>query len=244
MNIFYTYVLKNSLDGYPFYIGKGKGDRAESHKILAISNRHYNPYLQRKIKKILNNGGDILTDKLYHKTEAEAYDYERSWIVFARKMGFELCNNTDGGEGGNTYKYLTEEQLHNAKKKLSQRHKGIPLTEAHKRKISEVKKGVPCPEWQKLHLSKINKGKPSPMKGKHLSDESKLKISIAKKGQHMSEEAKIKISNKLKGILKPPMSDEHKRNLSIALKGKTRSVESINKQKNTIRLNKLLKQAQ
>jgi len=240
MNQFYTYVLINSLDHQPIYIGQGHNDRYSYHLKAAVNNSHYNKHLQRKIQKILSNNGTIIESVFNVESEQEAKQIEVSWIKQSNRMGVKLCNKTDGGDGGNTYKYLTDEQLNDAKSKLSKLHKGKSLSAEHKRKISEAKKGVPCPEWQKEHLSKLNTGKESAFKGCHHSDDSKLAMSQKRKGSTLKEETKIKISNKLKGVNKPQRSSEHIKRISEALKGRKRSIESIEKQKEAIRQKKLL----
>jgi hypothetical protein len=66
-------------------------------------------------------------------------------------------------------------------------------------------------------------GKPSSMKGKHLSEETKKKISVAQKGKHLSEECKKKISASLKGKRK---SEEHRQKIIGAITGRKRPFPS------------------
>lgn len=61
-------------------------------------------------------------------------------------------------------------------------HKNKKFSEEHKRKIGEAQKG-----------------KPGHTKGKHLSEETKQKISLATKSQKLSEETKKRISESHKG---------------------------------------------
>ena len=70
-------------------------------------------------------------------------------------------------------------------------------------------------------------GEKSPMYGKHLSEETKRKISEAKcgqqswmKGKHHTEEAKAKISAVRKGKKLKPLSDDHKKAISKGNKGR------------------------
>ena len=79
-------------------------------------------------------------------------------------------------------------------------------------------------------------------KGKHLSEESKKKMSEAKKGKHLSEEHKKKLSEAKKGEKNPNygkhFSEEHKKKMSEASKGKniwTKGTRWYNNGKENIR---------
>ena len=71
-------------------------------------------------------------------------------------------------------------------------------------------------------ISKAHKGEKNPMFGKHLSEESKKKLSDAKKGKHLSEEHKRKLSDALKGEKNhnygKQFSDETRKKMSEAHK--------------------------
>ena len=81
-------------------------------------------------------------------------------------------------------------------------------------------------EETRQKLSEANKGNPSWMKGKHHSEESRKKIGAARKGKHRSEETRLKISSALKG---KSLSAETCQKLSEALKGKHHSAETRKK---------------
>lgn len=74
------------------------------------------------------------------------------------------------------------------------------------------------------HISLHQKGKTGPNKGKHLSEETRNKMSDEKKGKHFSEEHKKKMSEAKKN-----MSEETKKKLSEANKGKHLSDEARKK---------------
>ena len=71
-------------------------------------------------------------------------------------------------------------------------------------------------------MAKAHKGEKNPMFGKHLSEESKKKLSDAKKGKHLSEEHKRKLSDALKGEKNhnygKQFSDETRKKMSEAAK--------------------------
>ena len=70
------------------------------------------------------------------------------------------------------------------------------------------------------HRCLHRKGKPSIRKGKHISEETKRKISEAMKGKHFSEEWKKKISEANRG---KHHSEETKKRISEVMKGKPKN---------------------
>lgn len=161
---YYTYAYLRK-DGFPYYIGKGKGRRAFS--------KHSGFYPPSK-ERIL-----FLKQNL---TEEEAFNHEIYMIfVFGRKnLGTGiLYNKTNGGEGCSG-KVLSEKDIQNRRKGRL----GKPLSESHKRKISKSTKGIPKSMTEKRRQSDIQKGLNSRGKArpKH-SQETKTKISQKAKGR-------------------------------------------------------------
>jgi len=121
--IYYTYAYLRE-DGTPYYIGRGKGNRAfdTTHRIKV-------PPKERVL---------FLKQNL---TYAEASDHEVYMIaVLGRKdLGTGILRNlTNGGEGTPGRKKSTKE-----KEKLRKANLGKKHTEKTKAKISEMKTGVP-----------------------------------------------------------------------------------------------------
>ena len=90
------------------------------------------------------------------------------------------------------------------KKKMSELQKGKNHSEETKKKMSELHKGENNPMYGKNHseetkkkLSESKKGENNPMYGKNHSEETRKKISDSKKGKHLSEETKKKLSIKV-----------------------------------------------
>ncbi len=136
---FYTYIWLRK-NGTPYYVGKGKGDRAFTNKGHGV----------RRPKDIVR----ILVQ--HWADEAQAYEMEKWWIAFwGRKDNGTgiLRNRTDGGEGGGTLGQFTKgktyEELYGAEKAKELREKR-----------SKQWKNVPKPKTQKDRMSAAALGKP------------------------------------------------------------------------------------
>lgn len=117
--MYYVYLHIKETDGTPFYIGKGKKERA-------YSKAHRSKWWNSTVDKY---GCDviILEDEL---TEEEAYRLERYWIArIGRKTQGEgtLVNLTKGGEG--TAKKKIADSF---RKKCSKRMKGHTINNGRK----------------------------------------------------------------------------------------------------------------
>ena len=96
--------------------------------------------------------------------------------------------------------------------------KGITRSEETKRKISEAHKGKPLSDSQKLSLSIARKGNTN-MLGKSHSAETRAKIRAASKGRILSDIARAKISTAQLGNthrLGKPNSDETRAKMSVS----------------------------
>jgi len=98
---FYTYELVDPRNNKVFYVGKGKDKRLYSHFNTIKSGRNLrNKKLGNKLKKLIReNLKPVYRKVLKTENEQEAFNKEIDLIA---KYGREnLCNLTDGGEGGN-----------------------------------------------------------------------------------------------------------------------------------------------
>ena len=199
--IYYTYAFLRE-DRTPYYIGKGKGNRAYRRRDKGIKP-------PKDKSKIL-----ILKQNL---TEEESFRHEVYMIaVFGRKdLGTGILHNRTNGGDGVSGAVVSDE----TRRKMSEALKGKPRSKEIRRKISEAHKG-------KTHSEKSRRNMSESQKGKTFSEETKRKLSEAKKGKTHSEETKRKLSEAKKG---KTFSEEHKRKLSESQKGKSRSEESKRK---------------
>lgn len=212
----YTLAYPESMGGYVFYVGKGKGNRIDHHEREARRSKlteQHNKHKLNAIRKIWTNGKKVVKTKLaFFATHMEALRYEQAFIFLMRPYG-HLVNLTDGGEGAAGIK-RSEETL----RKL----RGRVVTEETRRKISKANKGKTGGIHSEEHRRKII----GAFKGRAHSEESRCKISESKKGHVTSEEHKRKISEFQKGRAHP---EEHRRNQSEALKGHVLSEETRRK---------------
>ena len=175
MSEFYIYVYLRE-DGSPYYVGKGKGNRAWS------KNRRIPPPTDPSLIIIVK---EFLTEK-------EAFDEERLLIAFyGRKDQGTGClrNLTDGGEGTSgcirsqdTLDKISGENNHmygkTGEKNPNYGKKRSPETLA---KMSEVMSGENHPMFGKKQSAETRAKRSASMTGKKLSPESIAKREETKK---------------------------------------------------------------
>lgn len=204
--MFYVYEHWRPDKDEPFYVGKGRGNRANLMK--RRNKRHKS--IQEKLHKI----GYAVEVKIVaaNLTEKEAFSLEKKRIAMWRAAGIDLANMTDGGEGpsgriglrgekhpsyGKPSHMLGKKHTEETRKKLSDAAKGkksrlgAVLSEETKRKISESQKGKKHSEETKAkmratHITIGTKppvlcGAKNPFYGRKHTEETKQKISLAKK---------------------------------------------------------------
>lgn len=144
--------------GYePFYIGKGKGDRASIQK-------QRNNYCTNKINKIRRLGlKPIIKIVAQNMYEEDAFKLEVELIKNIGRLDEKkgpLLNLTDGGEGCSGYS-----MSFNSRNKIAFRRFGCRHSEETKKRISEIKKnkGLKLSDKQKNILIKANKGRKLPI---------------------------------------------------------------------------------
>ena len=161
---YYTYAYLRE-DKTPYYIGKGKGNRAYKKHRKGIG-------VPKDKSRII-----FLKQNL---TEEEAFRHEIYMIaVFGRKdLGTGILHNlTDGGDGASGYVFSEE-----TKRKLSEAKKGKKHSEETRRKQSERMKGENNLNYGKSPSEETRRKRSEANKGKTHSKETRKKQSEAKKG--------------------------------------------------------------
>jgi len=195
--MYYTYLWLRE-DGTPYYIGKGKGDRAYDRWGYICKP----PPMDRMVFYIA-------------KDEAEAFENEIAliWYYGRKDLGTGCLRNlTDGGENppkGNRkgqkgppawnkgLKPSVETLAKASATRKRNNKKRAPFTAEHRRKISEARKGMVFTEEHIQNLRTSHKGKPSLNKGRHPSDAVRLKMSLSQTGKKHSKETKRKMSGRI-----------------------------------------------
>ncbi|NTJ22212.1 AP2 domain-containing protein [Rhizobium rhizogenes] len=147
---FYVYAWLRPC-GTPFYIGKGKGARAD-----AVHGR--NQVFQRIVDKTRRTGGEPRVVRIYESlSETEAFSKERSEIAkygrLNNKTGI-LANLTDGGEGSSGYSPTAE-----ARARISAAMTGREITAEHRANLSWALTGLLRSDETKKKIGAVHKGK-------------------------------------------------------------------------------------
>lgn len=176
---FYTYAYLR-VDGTPYYIGKGTGNRAYRDK--------------GKPCKVPNDKSRIIILK-NNLLEEDAFKHEIYMIaVFGRKdIGTGILRNRSIGGGKPAEGHIVTEET---RKKIADKLKGNIIPEEVRKKISESGKGRVVTEETRRKISLKNKGR-------ELEECEKQRLRTLNLGRKTSEETKKKLSIAGKRIAKP-----------------------------------------
>lgn len=189
MASFYSYLYVDPIHNQPFYVGKGKGDRAYVHLKKSRNN-----FVNNKINKIRKLGYEPLVGLIRTSTEKYAFMLEQGLIkLLGRKDNGTgvLCNLTDGGEGTVNINVSDEH-----KQKISASMKGVllgrPISEEHRQRIKKTKslKKTGTGKW--MNNGEVQKKVPLSDVEKFIADGWKLGII----GKFMDEQYRLNMRQK------------------------------------------------
>lgn len=180
MNEYYVYQLRVEDEELPFYVGKGKGDRAKHHlSSYGLIEEYSSLHKKNKIKKALREGKQILVEYIEDNlTEEQSFVREVFWIAHFGRADLKkgpLTNKTNGGEGVSGYIHTEE-----SKKRLSEVHSGENNFFYGKTHTAE--------SIEKMAAAK--RGKTPHNKGKKSSPEAIAKMIVSKTGHRHKQESR------------------------------------------------------
>lgn len=158
---YYVYIHRRADDNLPFYVGKGRAERAWKFN---ERNKFWN--------NTKNKHGIIVEIVFDGLTEYEAFQCEIDTILEFTYFGYPLTNLTSGGEGLSGYKpsedhckRMGQIRKNSSKwqdgcKRAAAKLRGRELTPEHKDAISAGNKGKTRTNEQKAALSKAKKNCP------------------------------------------------------------------------------------
>jgi group I intron endonuclease len=219
------YTLTDPIDNQVKYIGQTKNPCRRLYEHL----REKTPTKKNNwIKSLQKKGYNPIFEVLDEVVEDDANLYEIYWISQFKTWGFELKNDTIGGDQP-CVKYGND----NVFKRPDVAAKIKEMNNSRKGKTFEELFGEEKAKELKKSSSKRFSGKGNPMYGKKMSDETKQKISKANSGKKngnygkkLSEEHKQKLIAVNKGKI---LSEETKQKIRESAIGRKMSKETINK---------------
>ncbi len=154
--MFYSYIYWNPVTDTPFYVGKGKNNRANTHLSGRSTNKQVNGY----IRNLRENGIEPVVEIVHTVNESAAFWMERMVISAYGRMDRGtgcLMNHSDGGEGPTGA--IREPRSEEVKMRISATLKGMVKTEQHRMNISAAMQGIVFSESHKIALRKPKRRK-------------------------------------------------------------------------------------
>lgn len=206
----YIHAKPNTVDASGiFYVGKGKGGRSHD---LSPRNRHHG-FVVNKYGK-----SNILIGKFEVSSEQIAFELEIGLIKCLRRMGVELTNQTDGGDGISGFKASPEQLVRYSEtaKEVGARPEVIA---ARSKATTELNLARWADPEYKARTSAAMTGKPKTMSAKAIearrvngqhstSDEARAKVGEASKRNWADPEFRAKMSLKRKAAWQDPAKRE------------------------------------
>lgn len=211
-NIYYVYALIDPRTGLPFYVGKGKNDRMQSHLDGTATGgiKKYN-----RIAEIRAAGYEPVAVKLEENLfEEQAYEIEE-YII--RTLGREEIEE-NGILTNNRIKAWAPIQTSDIRKAISEARIGMQFTEEHRENLSKSRRGKSYEEIYGEDGAKKRREQLAENRGPHTEERNK-NISDAKTGMNAphnwSAESRKKLSDTVTGVSKNLSDEERKRRSEV-----------------------------
>jgi hypothetical protein len=168
---FYAYVHARP-DGTPFYVGKGCGRRSRNFQERSEWHKHI----------VAKCGGqeNILVGVYPVSSQEVALDLEKGLVKTFRRMGYKLCNLTDGGDGCTGYIHSEA-----TRKKRADAIRGQKRSPESRAKMSACRRNISDETRAKMSAA---------AKKKVISTVTRERMATASTGRRHTEAAKAKIS--------------------------------------------------
>lgn len=221
--LIYIYGLYDPRNDELRYIGKSKDPNQRLFDHLSTVKNNEISSKANWLRELISEGYIPLVKILEKTDDINWEEAEKRWIREGREKGLNLLNVADGGNNPPDWLGKKQSPYHVQKRVEARKAKGnYHHSEETRKKISENRKGKATGTdngfYGKKHpreimdkIREINKNRPGVNKGRHLSDETKKKISEANKGKTRSAEDREKLSRLFKGRKMSPEFSEKAR---------------------------------
>jgi hypothetical protein len=159
-------------NGDPFYFGKtGNFKNRRRHHIYCAKYRVYNYKHYNRLRKMFLSGLDLKNYILVIKNNIspDKIDFVESWFIKKyKKLGYDITNLTEGGEGATGFTPEMREKIRKAhigthhsdetKHRISEARKGIQFTKDHKNNLSKARRKRVVTKETRDKTSKTSKG--------------------------------------------------------------------------------------
>lgn len=214
------YQITNQTNGKR-YIGSATNlkNRWAVHLCALRKGRHYNEHLQRAFKKY---GEDAFVFSVLEQVVVENLIVHEQRFLDGLNPEYNMAS-TAGSQLG--YEHSLE-----ARRQMSEAHKGVKLSQEHRSNMSAASTGERNHNYGKRASAATRAKMSATRKGRHPSLETRRKLSDAQRGErngfygnHHTEEARRRIGDAFRG---KPLTDKHKRKISIAWTPERREAQS------------------
>lgn len=156
--IYAIYLLKNPITNQVVYVGKTSDLDLEHYlkskywKLNEVNRGERNTTpLFNFMKELLPNKLTIHLIKYVDESKPfQSADFTETYYIKEYSKDYKLLNITDGGTGGNTYKYKSNEEISDIGKKVSEKLKGRKKPKGFAEHLSNIRKGKNNPMAKKL----------------------------------------------------------------------------------------------